>query len=210
LDQLFSAKKAIALAACGIGLVAMALTRITIDQNRSWATPLSLWSRAVSAQPRAYMARISLGKVLVEQHAWSAAIEQFQTGVRILPDNAYAYGGLLWAYANRAEQEGRLPKGTAARWSSEFDTAQHRSSAMDKLLLEVPRSACPACGDILLILRLRRWPRPDPVLLQAARAALDEHSPDAAAVLLDAALDKNDARWKALWNETEQGLQVSR
>ena len=81
---------------------------------------------------------------------------------------------------------------------------------MDALLLQVPRAGCPACVDILLILRLKRWPKPDPVLHQAARAALDEHSADVAAILLDAALDKNDTRWKALWSETEQALRVSR
>jgi hypothetical protein len=209
LDRLFAAKRAIGFVACGLALATIALTRITVDLNRSWATSLSLWSRAVRVHPGAHNARIHLGIALVELHAWSAAIDQFQTVVRMLPDNAYGYGGLLWAYADRAEQEGRIPKGTAERWSSEFDLAQHRSSTMDALLFEIPRSVCPQCVDILLILRLRRWPKPDPVLREAARAALDEHSPDMAAILLDAARDKNDARWKPLWSETEQALRVS-
>jgi len=74
----------------------------------------------------------------------------------------------------------------------------------------VPHAACPQCADTLLLLRLRRWPKPDGALRQAARTALDEGAPDAALIFLDGALDKGGPEWRVLYAEAERALPGAR
>jgi len=91
-----------------------------------------------------------------------------------------------------------------------FRDAQTRSATFDAFMAEVPHAVCPQCADTLLLLRLRRWPRPDGALRQAARGALNEGAPDAALIFLDGAVDKGAPEWRALNDEAGRALSATR
>jgi hypothetical protein len=77
-------------------------------------------------------------------------------------------------------------------------------AAFNSLLIKVPHALCAECADSLLLLNLRRWPRPDGVLLRAARAALDRGMPDLAFVFLGVAADQQSADWTSLFAESQR------
>jgi hypothetical protein len=199
LDALFCSGRATRAVAIGSATGAIvALAAVTIGQTASWASSTALWARAAAAQPEALMARLKYGETLSELHDWVGARDEFQAAVRLQPRNSHGYAGLFVVYASRAEEQGRLPPGTAQTWLSAFGKARESAAAFDALIASVPRSACTECADTLLLMRVRRWPKPDGELLREARAALDGGAPDAALVILDGVADKASPEWSAL------------
>ncbi len=196
--------------AAAVTLATLVAARTTLRLTESWSTSIALWTRAVALYPDVPLSRVNLGRALTDLHDWPGAIHQYQEVVRRLPKNSFGYEGLLFVYATRDEAQGVLPPGTADKWAAELGKAQYRSETVDRLLAEIARSPCRECSDTLLLMRLRRWPKPDPILLQAARAALDDGSRDAAAILLDAVQNKNDPDWKTLWNQAVGGAAAPR
>jgi protein O-mannosyl-transferase len=180
------------------------LAIVTENLSATWADSRALWAHAARAHPDAYMARIQNGYTLAMLRDWPGARREYQAAVRLLPLNYYAYAGLLYVYARESEEQGRVPSGTANRWRADIDGAQVRSSTFDALLDRVPHAACPGCFDTLLLLRVRRWPRPDDVLRRSARAALDAGAPDVALILLDGGADKEAPEWRALFAEAKR------
>jgi protein O-mannosyl-transferase len=199
LEVSFRAGRALRAVAIGAATAAIvALAAVTFGQTASWASSTALWARASAAQPEAFMARLKYGETLSELHDWASARNEFQAAVRLQPRNSHGYAGLFVVYASRAEEQGRLPVGTAQAWLTAFGKARENVAAFDALIAEVPRPACPECADTVLLMRLRRWPKPDEELLRAARAALEGGAPDAALVILDGVADKASPEWSAL------------
>jgi hypothetical protein len=211
LEALFRGGKLLRIVAVGgVSAAALSLAAVTVRLTDTWASSRALWAHATSVQPNAYMARIKYAETWIELHDWSGAAREYLAAVRQLPLNAYGYAGLLFVHASRAEEQGRIPPGTAGRWLAQFNAAQYRATTFDSFMQSVPHSTCAQCADVLLMMRLRRWPKPDPVLLLTARAALDEGKPDAALVILDAAIDKDSPQWRALSGEIDRVTQGAR
>ena len=178
-----------------VAAAGLALARVSFGLGASWHDSRALWARATAAQPAAFMARLKDGETLRDQQEWAAAANEYQAAVRLRPDSPLGYVGLFYLYALRAESEGRLPSGAAARWLGELGAAIDDRTRLDALTAEVPRAACPACANALLLLDLRRWPRSDETLTRAARSALDDGLPDVALLLLSQARDRSTPAW---------------
>ncbi len=183
-------------AALGGGAVAAgALAFTTIQLGAGWRESRALWERATAAQPAAFMGRLKYGETLREAGDWSGAVREYQAAVRLRPDSSLGYVALFYLYAKRAEAEGRLPSGAADRWLGRLGAAIDDRARFDRLIAEVPHGACPPCANTLLLLNLRRWPRPDDRLLAAARTAVDAGLPDIALVFLSQARDQSAPAW---------------
>ncbi len=205
LQSLFDARGArrsialIVVATVSIGLVATG-HRLAA----SWNDPRALWAHATAVHPDALMARLKYGETLREERDWLPAVAEYQTAIRLQPDNPLGYAGLFHLYATRAEAQGRLAPGTAGNWLDQLGAGMEDRSAFNSLLVEVPHAVCAECADSLLLLNLRRWRRPDAVLLRSARAALDRGMPDLAFVFLGVAADRQSAEWTSLFTESER------
>jgi hypothetical protein len=211
LDALFRAgKTSRAVAIVGVTVAVLSLAAVTLPQSATWASSRTLWARAAAAHPEVVRARLRYGDTLLEARDWAGAGDEFQAAVRLEPLSSFGYAALFFLYASRAEEGGRIPVGTAHEWILAFRDAQTRSATFDAFMAEVPHAVCPQCADTLLLLRLRRWPKPDRVLRQAARGALDEGAPDAALIFLDGAVDKGGAEWRALYAEAGRALSAPR
>lgn len=189
------------LAVGGAAIAFAALALVTQSLGATWASSRALWAHATQLHPNAYMARIKYGEALVDLHDWPGARTEYQAAVRMLPINYFGYAGLFYVYARCAEEQGRIPAGTANRWRAAIDAAQVRSSSFDALIDQVPHAACSECFDTLLLLRMRRWPRPDDVLRRSARAALNAAMPDVALILLEGAVNHDAPEWRSLFAE---------
>jgi hypothetical protein len=211
LDALFGAGKPSRFVAIGaVTAAVLSLAAVTLTQSASWASSRTLWARAVAAHPEVVRARLRYGDILLEDHDWAGARDEFQAAVRLEPLNSFGYAALFFLYARRAEEGGRIPAGTAHQWILAFREAQTRSATFDAFMAGVPHAVCPPCADTLLLLRLRRWPKPDGALRQAARGALDEGAPDAALIFLDGAVDRGGPEWRALYAEAARALAATR
>lgn len=211
LEALFRGTKGSrAVAIAGVVAAMVSLAAVTLAQTATWASSRALWARAASAHPDAFLARLNYGQELVELHDWAGARDQFQVVVRKYPLDPRAYFGLFYLYASRAEAQGRIPPGTARKWLAAFVAAKEAPAEFDALLTTVPRTVCAECVDALLLMRLRRWPKPDGELRRAARAALDEGIPDAALVILDGVVDKDSPEWRELDAEAARAVRGTR
>lgn len=200
------ARRALTLGAAAA--VFLALTFTTIGLGASWHDSGALWARATTIQPDAFMARLKFGETLRDRREWGEAAGQYQAAVRLRPESPLGYVGLFYLYAARAESEGRLSPGTAARWLGELGRVIDDHARFDALIGEVSRAACPPCANTLLLLNLRRWPRSDESLGVAARAALDEGLPDVALVFLSQAVDQNAPAWIDLATRARRAAQA--
>jgi hypothetical protein len=191
-----------AVAICGITATIVSLAAVTVPLTATWTSSRTLWARAAAAHPDSLATRLKYGGTLLDLHDLGTVTrDEFQAAIHLRPLHAYGYAGLFSLYARRAEQQGRLPAGTEREWLAAFGVAQYRSSTFDALIAAVPHAACAPCADTLLLMRLRRWPKPDAVLHRAARAALDEGKPDTALVILGETSDKGTPEWRELYLE---------
>jgi hypothetical protein len=182
----------------GIGLAGAALLLGTIALGGAWRDSRALWRHTTSAQPSAFLARLKSGETLRDLQEWGPAAAEYREAVRLRPDSPLGYVGLFFLYATRAETEGGWAPGTAAVWLRELGAAIDDPRRFDALIQRFPRAQCRPCADTLLLLDLRRWPRPDSALLEAARVALQGGMPDAALVLLSQAQDPGAPTWQEL------------
>jgi hypothetical protein len=186
-------------AAFAVALPLFALT--SIGQARAWHDSRALWARAAAAHPDAYLARLKHGETLRDDREWAPATAEYQAAIRLRPDDPLAYVGLFYLYAMRAETQGRFAPGSARRWLTEIGPALGDERAWADLLAQVPHSECAECANTLLLVGLKRWPKPDATLHRAARAALDRGMPDAALVILSEARDHAHPTWAELWKQ---------
>ncbi len=158
--------------------------------SATWHDTHALWQRASEAHPDAIFAHFKLGEALRAERDWKGAVAEYQAAIRIDPDLTLGYAGLLFVYASRAEDEHRVAPGTAARWVGEFLPALAGARVFEAYYDGVPYDACPACSNLLLGVGLMRWPQRDPVLVDAARRALDAGRRDTALVYLASVRDR--------------------
>jgi hypothetical protein len=205
LQSLFDARGARrSIALVGVAAVSIGLVVIGHRLAASWNDSLTLWAHATAVHPDALMARLKYGETLREEREWPAAVAEYQAAIRLQPDSPLGYAGLFNLYATRAEAQGRLAPGTASSWLDQLGADMEDRAAFNSLLIKVPHALCAECADSLLLLNLRRWPRPDGVLLRAARAALDRGMPDLAFVFLGVAADQQSADWTSLFAESQR------
>jgi hypothetical protein len=196
--------RALPLVVVAVAAAAVALELGTLRLGAAWGDSRKLWAHTTSAQPDAFLARLKYGETLREQHEWTRASAEYRQSVRLRPDSPLGYVGLFFLYATRAEADGKIAPGTAAGWLRELGAAIDDRRRFASLIQRVPRAACLECADTLLLLDLRRWPRPDDVLLESARAALAEGAPDVALVLLSQARDPSSPAWQTLAAEAQR------
>ncbi|HVV17559.1 MAG TPA: hypothetical protein VHH90_10175 [Polyangia bacterium] len=182
----------------GVAVAGAALAVTTVRLGAGWRESRALWERATAAQPDAFMGHLKYGETLRDAGDWTGAVREYQAAVRLRPDSSLGYVALFYLYGKRAEAEGRLPSGAPARWLGQLGAAIDDRARFDRLIAEVPHGACPPCANTLLLLNLRRWPRPDQRLLAAARAALEAGLPDVALVFLSQARDQSAPAWRDL------------
>jgi hypothetical protein len=161
-----------ALAAIGLCLAA-AEARASAQLVPSWHSSRTLWAHAVAAQPRAFLARLKYSETLQDARQWSEAIAQLRAAKQLRPHSLLPSARLFQLDAERAELNGILAAGTAARWLTAMDRATTDRAAYQALADEVDRTPCRTCSNALILVGLGAWPRPDAELLALARSALD-------------------------------------
>jgi hypothetical protein len=205
IQSLFRAGRAWRFAAIGaIAGVTLWLAGTSLTLAAAWRSSGALWAHATAAHPDALLGRLKYGETLRELGDWAPAVAEYQAVVRLKPNSPLGYVGLFHLYATRAEAQQRLPPGTANKWLGQLGAAVDDPSAFNALITRVPRSACSECANSLLLLNLRRWPRPDESLRRSARLALDRGMPDAAFVFLSQATDQQTPEWVALYAESRR------
>jgi hypothetical protein len=89
--------------------VSMALAAFALDtmgRNLRWGNPVGLWSEAVQRSPDHFWPRLLLGEALMQSEKPVAALEQFETAVRLAPSLAepYAKVGICLISVGRSEE----------------------------------------------------------------------------------------------------------
>lgn len=177
-----------------VGLLAFA----TCTQSRAWLDSAGLFQQAVRAQPDALYARLKLGETRRDRHEWQAAVEQYQAAIRLAPDSTLGYAGLMYAYAQRAEEGAILPAGSAHAWLAALGPALVDPQAFARLLEDVSATKCAPCRNSLLLLGLHRYPQSDTQLLAAAKKAIELGHADVALVYLSVVQDAGSAEYARL------------
>ena len=75
------------LGAAALGLVIVAFAAQTIQRNRVWSDPLTLWGESVELAPEHYRPRLLLGEALHDAGRVDEAIVQFRTAVELRPSD---------------------------------------------------------------------------------------------------------------------------
>jgi Flp pilus assembly protein TadD len=90
--------------AAALALAAFALD--TMGRNLRWGNPVGLWSEAVQRSPDHFWPRLLLGEALMESEKPAAALEQFETAVRLAPSVAepYAKVGICLISVGRSQE----------------------------------------------------------------------------------------------------------
>lgn len=83
----------------GVALVLLTLGWLSHSRARVFATDEGLWRDTVARNPGAWPAHNNLGCLLAEQQQYDAAIEHFETALRLYPPNAQAHLNLGRALA---------------------------------------------------------------------------------------------------------------
>jgi protein O-mannosyl-transferase len=189
LDWLVEQTEANVAAVCGLlTVVVVSLAgleaRATASLVPVWRSSRTLWAHAVAAQPRAFLARLKYGETLRDAHEWSAATLQYRAAARLDPRSLSPLMGLFSLQAMKAESEGLLPAGTAARWRDDVSRAAADRPEYQHLFAEVDSSRCRSCGNMLIVVGLSAWPRTDAELIALARRSLALRSWDRAQIYL--------------------------
>ena len=75
------------LAAAGVAVVLAALSVQTVLRNRVWSDPIKLWGESVAIAPQHYRPRLLLGESLQAAGRRSEAAAEFETAIRLRPDD---------------------------------------------------------------------------------------------------------------------------
>jgi tetratricopeptide (TPR) repeat protein len=149
----------------------------------AWRDSLTLWTHASRAQPRAFYAWLKLGESQRALHRHGDAVASYTRAIELEPQSALGYAGLFLSVARRAEEQGRVPPGSAERWTGRIGPALASPPAADAFAAELRAAGCLPCAHSVLWLALRKYPRSDAELEALARAALPA-DPGAALLLL--------------------------
>jgi Flp pilus assembly protein TadD len=74
-----------------LAVVLLAFAAQTVQRNRIWADPVTLWSESAALAPDHHRPRLLLGEALHDAGRRDEAITQFRTAVRLRPDEAIGY-----------------------------------------------------------------------------------------------------------------------
>ncbi len=107
--RLFQKEAMLAIGA--LALVGVAMLAATVRRNGDWETPLSLWTSAVDAQPRAARAHLGRANALKEAGRHREAVEEYSLALAIFeekPDVPLHHGFILHALTFRGSITGLL------------------------------------------------------------------------------------------------------
>ena len=93
-------EKPLAFGLLGFRLAVLALAAMTVMRNAVWANPIALYQESVDLAPAHYRPRLLLGEALLDRNRRDEAIEQFQTAVRLRPNDPTGYIKLALCYAD--------------------------------------------------------------------------------------------------------------
>jgi hypothetical protein len=93
-------EKPLAFGLLGFRLAVLALAAMTVMRNAVWADPIALYQESVDLAPAHYRPRLLLGEALLDRNRRDEAIEQFQTAVRLRPNDPTGYIKLALCYAD--------------------------------------------------------------------------------------------------------------
>jgi protein O-mannosyl-transferase len=79
------------LGAAVFALVLVSLGTSTLVRNAVWRNPVTLWRESVDLAPTHYRPRLLLGEALQDAGQRDAAIEEYQTAIRLRPGDPTAY-----------------------------------------------------------------------------------------------------------------------
>src|SRR5262249_22903449 len=79
-------------------LVVLAFAAMTVMRNAVWADPITLYQESVDLAPAHYRPRLLLGEALLDKNRRDDAIEQFQTAIRLRPNDPAGYIKLSICY----------------------------------------------------------------------------------------------------------------
>ncbi len=86
-----------------VSCVALILSAATVAQAAFWRDDVTLWSRAVSVQPDAYLPNSNLSVALLMAGRGPAAIPFLENAIRLEPRDAEARVNLAWLVAARGD-----------------------------------------------------------------------------------------------------------
>ena len=93
-------EKPLAFGLLAFRLAVLALAAMTVMRNAVWADPIALYQESVDLAPAHYRPRLLLGEALLDKNRRDDAIEQFQTAIRLRPNDPTGYVKLALCYAD--------------------------------------------------------------------------------------------------------------
>ncbi len=82
----------------------MLLSWLTVERNRVWASPMSLWADAAERAPRTWVAQYEYGNTLRQDGRCDEAIAPYQRAIQILPSKLEAYWNLGVCFAETGHE----------------------------------------------------------------------------------------------------------
>lgn len=93
-------EKPLAFGTLAFRVVLLAFAAMTVMRNAVWSDPVTLYQEAVNLAPGHFRPHLLLGEALTDQNLRDDAIEQFQTAIRLRPQDPIGYVKLGRCYAD--------------------------------------------------------------------------------------------------------------
>jgi len=164
---------------------------LTMSLVPSWNDSLALWQHATAAQPAALYGYLKLGETYRGQQRYREAAAAYLRAGQLDPFGSKGPAGLFVTLCERAEGEGRIPRGSGNEWQQEIAQNGLDAHRMDALIASVDLSGCRPCAEAMLWLGLRMFPQSDRSLVSLARKAAERGRAKAALVYLNEVRDRN-------------------
>ncbi|HMG54183.1 MAG TPA: hypothetical protein VK601_11885 [Kofleriaceae bacterium] len=165
--------------------------RLSAQLAAGWHDSRALWTRAVEAQPRAFLARLKYAEVLEADQRWTEALAQLRDAQQLNLGNPLPAQRLIHLHARRGELDGSLPAGTALRWLRDSERAVADRAVFQQLAAEIDAAPCRRCGDALALIGVSVWPRSDADLIAEAQRAIDQRLMNRARIYLGRVRDRS-------------------
>jgi tetratricopeptide (TPR) repeat protein len=130
------------LALAGALILAIPLTALTIQRNRVWKSPLTLWGDTVSKAPGSQRAHVNYGYALATIGRFDEAERHYRESIRIAPGVHYAYTNLALTLANKNDFAGaRDALDTAVRVAPHTDAPYYWRGQFRAQMRDLPGAA---------------------------------------------------------------------
>jgi len=93
-------EKPLAFGILAFRLVVLGLAALTVMRNAVWADPIALYQESVDLAPAHYRPHLLLGEALLDKNRRDDAIGQFETAIRLRPNDPTGYIKLSLCYAD--------------------------------------------------------------------------------------------------------------